>query len=100
MRYNKLMIFVRKLVWDKENIDHIKKHDVTPDEVEQVCHGQVVVFDTYNDRYLIIGMTLSGKTLTIILDPEPEPNTYYPVTARSADKAERKKYNEMKGVKI
>ena len=37
--YSKPMIVIRRLVWDTWNIVHIARHDVVPDEVEEVCHG-------------------------------------------------------------
>lgn len=33
------MIIVRELIWTERNIDHIARHNVTREEVEQVCHG-------------------------------------------------------------
>ena len=35
------MIVIRRLIWDSWNITHIARHDVTPDEVEDVCHGDI-----------------------------------------------------------
>lgn len=49
------MIFLRKLVWDSWNVAHIARHEVTPNEVEEVCHGEYIVRQTYDDRLLLIG---------------------------------------------
>ncbi|MCL4544783.1 MAG: hypothetical protein M1118_09355 [Chloroflexi bacterium] len=43
------------------------------------------------------GPTLLGRMLTVILDPEPEPDVYYPVTARPASRQERRHYQETRG---
>lgn len=94
------MVIVTKLVWDETNIAHIAKHGVTPAEVEEVCFGQYVVFDARYGRFLVIGPTGTGRGLAIVLDPEAEKGSYYPVTARPADRGERKKYLELKGVKL
>ena len=41
------MIEVRELVWTAWNIGHIARHAVTPDEVEEVCHGEYMTSETY-----------------------------------------------------
>jgi hypothetical protein len=35
--------------------------------------------------------------LSIVLDPEEEPEVYYPITARPASRKERRYYREKKG---
>lgn len=92
------MIRVDRLIWDEGNTAHIARHDVTPKEVEEVCHGQYLVKDAKAGRVMIIGSTKSGRALCIIIDPEAEERIWYPVTARPADKAERKKYTQETGV--
>ena len=37
------VINIRRLIWDAWNIAHIARHNVTPEEVEQVCHTDPVV---------------------------------------------------------
>ena len=86
------MIFIRRLVWDSWNVAHIARHEVVLDEVEEVCHGQYVVLQTYNDRLLLIGSTLTGRMLTVILGLTDQSDVYYPVTARSASMKERRFY--------
>ncbi len=86
------MIFVRRLVWDSWNVAHIARHEVTPDEVEEVCHGEYIVRQTYDDRLLLIGPTLSGRILVVILGPTEKVGIYYPVTARPASRKERGLY--------
>jgi hypothetical protein len=41
------MLFVHRLIWDTWNSVHIARHDVIPDEVEEVCHGHPVTSQTY-----------------------------------------------------
>ena len=92
------MIDVRRLVWDEWNVAHIARHDVIPDEVEEACHRG----DSYTDegkkgRIRLIGTTASGRVIAAILDLDDEEGVYYPVTARSASRQERRLYQERKG---
>ncbi|MBI5620625.1 hypothetical protein HY949_02530 [Candidatus Gottesmanbacteria bacterium] len=81
------MIVVRGLVWDDWNKEHIYRHGVTVDEVEEVCHGTYRVIESFRKRIQMLGKTKSGKTLIIVLSPEDRnlkayrKGVYYPVTA-------------------
>ena len=86
------MIFIRRLIWESWNVAHIARHEVVPDEVEEVCHGPFITRQTYDDRHLLIGPTLSGRMLVVILGPTAEAEVYYPVTARPASMKERRIY--------
>lgn len=72
MHYNNSMIFIRRLIWDNWNLGHIARHAVIPEEVEEVCHSNPLVLESYKERLLLIGSTLSGKMLAVVLDPEGE----------------------------
>lgn len=86
------MITIRSLVWDAWNIAHIARHDVSPGEVEDACRTKPYIVTGKKGRYMLIGPTKTGRFLAIILDPEPEQDVYYPVTARTADEKERMMY--------
>jgi uncharacterized DUF497 family protein len=88
------MLSVRRLIWDAWNVAHIARHDVIPEEVEEVCHDQPVTSETYKGRLRVVGLTQSGRILTVILAPTPEAGVYYPITARPADRKERRNYRE------
>ena len=88
------MLSVRRLIWDAWNVAHIARHDVIPEEVEEVCHDQPITSETYKGRLRVVGLTQSGRILTVILAPTPEAGVYYPITARPADRKERRNYRE------
>lgn len=90
------MLFVRHLRWVAWNVDHIARHDVTPEEVEEVCHGRCRVTETYGGRLRVIGPTGLGRVLTVILSPE-EDGIYFPVTARPASRRERRSNSDQEG---
>lgn len=91
------MINVQKLIWDSWNIAHVARHNVIPEEVEQVCHINPIVQKGKKGRLHIFGPTEAGRMLTVILDPEEEKGTYYPVTAYKASKKLEKLYFNQKG---
>jgi len=87
------MIVIRRLIWNDWNIDHIARHKVTPDEVEEVCHGDTIQWETYAGRLMIIGMTIADRCLAVVLAPRGK-GLYFPVTARPADHKEKRLYKE------
>jgi hypothetical protein len=92
------MIRVRRLIWDPGNVAHIARHYVTPDEVEEVCHGPFIARQAYRGRLMLIGPTQEGRMLTVVLDPEPNENgVHYPVTARPASRKDRRHYQVERG---
>jgi len=91
------MIEIIRLVWDEWNVAHIARHGVIPQEVEDVCQGTYISYESYDQRFEVIGATHNERILTIILDPEPEPGIYYVVTAHPASKKDRKLYQQEKG---
>jgi uncharacterized DUF497 family protein len=91
------MLSIRRLIWDPWNVGHIARHRVTPEEVEEVCHGEPVTSQTYKGRIRVVGPTRSRRMLTVILAPTDEQGVYYPITARPADRKERQHYNEARG---
>jgi len=91
------MLTIRRLIWDPWNVSHIARHHVTPEEVEQVCHGQPITSQTYKGRLRVVGPTRRRRMLTVILAPTDQQGVYYPVTARPADRKERRHYEQQRG---
>ncbi|MBL8129818.1 MAG: BrnT family toxin [Chloroflexia bacterium] len=83
---------IKALFWDAWNREHIGKHDVTTEEAEEAVFSEAVVTPTYKDRFQIIGPTLSGRVLSVIVGQVPgEPGRYYVFSARPASREERRK---------
>ncbi len=86
---------LRRLIWDHWNIAHIARHGVTPEEVETVCNGELVLYkQSYKERLMLLGETPAGRVLAIVIGPVPGApiGTYYPFTARPAHRRERRDY--------
>lgn len=87
------MISPEQLIWDEWNGTHIAKHEVTRLEVEQVFVNDHTVRQTYGNRLLVLGMTEQERVLAVILHPKPE-NRYYVVSARPANRQERRDFQQ------
>jgi len=81
------MVVVESLIWDDWNREHITRHDITPEEIEEVCHGKHQAKESYRSRILITGKTKAGRNLFIVLSPEDRnlkpygKGIYYVITA-------------------
>ena len=76
MCYIAVMIQIVQLIWDDWNVEHIARHNVTPEEVEQACLGEIMVLDGKKGRLVVSGLTVDGRLLAIVLDPEPQDGVY------------------------
>ena len=85
-------IIVKQLVWDEWNIEHIKKHNVAQNEVEEVARSAVVHKKAKQGRYLIISR-VGSRILSVIINRK-RVGVYYPITARDASKKERRQLYE------
>ena len=70
------MLVFRELIRDDWNILHIARHEVTPEEVEEVFQGVPVVQQGKEGRSLVFGPTAAGRMLTAVLDPARD-DVYY-----------------------
>ena len=86
-------IKLSELQWDTFNTIHIVKHNVSKLEVIQACNNKIYTDKTYGDRYLLVGMTKSGRYISVVLASFGI-NKYYVVTARDSSKGERKKAHD------
>ena len=88
------------LVWPEERIEHIARHGVTPEEVEQVCFGKSLVrrakSEGENPVYYVLGQTEAGRYLFCVVIRFPDGNGY-PVTAREMTTKEKRRYRKWNG---
>lgn len=82
---------IKKLVWGAWNTAHVARHNVEPEEVEEVCRSKNLFNKWKNKTYRVIGQTNVGRYITIFLSLRPN-NSYYPVTARDSTDKERKSF--------
>lgn len=82
-----------KLVWDDWNIEHVKKHQVSKEEIEQVYTSKTIKSQTYLNRILILGKTKKGRLLTIVVSQGKQKEQYI-ISARDMSRKERRYYYE------
>ena len=80
---------MKKLIWDELIIDHIKKHNIEPEEVEEAYLYRKIESESYLNRKKILGITRKGRLITIIIS-----QNLSVVTARDMSRKERIKYYE------
>jgi uncharacterized protein len=80
-------ITIKRFLWDKFNIEHIRKHGVSQAEVEEVSENFATHKRGKKGRYLVIGR--SGKRILSVIVNNNGSGAYYPVTARDSNKKER-----------
>ena len=57
------MPWIQGFLWDDENVGHIGRHGVSPDEVEEALSGNPLVLRGRDGRYLAYGPSLAGRYL-------------------------------------
>ena len=92
-------MLIRKLIWPADRIDHVARHDIIPEEVEEVCLGEPLVLraksEGANPVYNVLGQTESGRYLCCVVIRFPDGNGY-PITARPMDEKEKRRFKEWK----
>lgn len=83
---------------DAENMLHIARHNVTPEEVEEVICGEAFELDVQyeygEERFPLIGETVRGRILFVIYTMRS--GLLRPVTAYQPDGYLRRSYSEWK----
>lgn len=68
LNIRKKRLRISELEWDDENIEHLARHDVNPEEVEEVCFGTHLSRRESKLRYVLSGQTLAGKYLNVVVE--------------------------------
>ena len=74
--------------WDEESIEHIWRHRVEPEEVEELLRGRYIFRRGRDNTYYVFGRSGSGRYLFVVLSLISR--AYYRVvTARDMTTSER-----------
>ena len=88
---------IYEFVWPRDRIEHIARHNVEPEEVEEVCFSRPLVRRIKslgeNPAYQVFGRTVEGRYLLCIVIQFPD-GRGYPVTARPMTEKEKHSYRQ------
>ena len=86
---------IHELIWPEDRIEHIARHGVRPEEVEEVCFGRSLVLrakaEGENPVYYVLGQTAAGRYLFCVVIQFPD-GKGYPITARPMTDKEKRRY--------
>ncbi len=71
------MPWIRGFVWDDENMGHITRHAVSPDEVEEALVRDPLVLRGADDRYLAYGRTEHDRWVFVVYVTLPRAGSGY-----------------------
>lgn len=89
-------MYIEGFDWDKRNIDHIARHNVEPEEAEEVFFDKPLIRRSRDGRYIALGQSWAGRYLAVVFELRPG-NIIRVITARSMTKAERRLYRRRTG---
>jgi uncharacterized DUF497 family protein len=75
--------------WDQDSIEHIWRHHVGPEEVEETLQGRNAFRRGRGGTYYILGRSGRGRFLFVVLSRKPS-GYYRVVTAREMSSTEQK----------
>jgi uncharacterized protein len=86
------------LLWDDWNTEHIARHNLTAQEVEEAVFDPSARFLRTRSgeggrRYLVLGLTDAGRYLAVVLEPVGN-RTAYVVTARNMTDTEQRRFKD------
>ena len=87
-----LRVRIDRVVVEPDREDHIARHGVTLDEMEEVVFGTPLVYRERQGYYRVTGQTFAGRYLSVFLGPRDQPGVFGLVTAREATDAERRQF--------
>ena len=73
-------MIIGDLEWDDENVNHIAKHNVNPQEVEDICFGLHISSKESNQRHILSGQTSNGRYLNVVSERVGK-GLFRPITA-------------------
>lgn len=90
---------IHEFVWAEDRIDHVSRHGVRAEEVEQACMAPALVqrakSEGENPVYYVLGQTDEGRYLFAVVIRFPD-GKGYPVTARPMTDKEERRYRRWK----
>jgi uncharacterized DUF497 family protein len=81
------------LEFDDNNIEHLGKHGIAPEEIEQITGNDYITARNVRQpesRIVMIGRTDGGRLLTVVLEATRDDVVWRPITGWESTQEERK----------
>lgn len=92
-------MMIHEFIWPQDRVDHIARHGITPEEVEEICFGHPLIqrakSEGENPVYYVRGQTAAGRYLFCVVICFPD-GKGYTVTARMMTDKEKRRYRKRK----
>jgi len=85
---------IELFVWDGGNIDHIARHGLHHEEVDEVLEQPYRITKTREGRYYLFGRTMSGRYLSVVFESLSDGRARV-VTARAMTETEKRRYERL-----
>jgi uncharacterized DUF497 family protein len=89
-------VIIGELEWDDENIEHIARHGVNPEEVEDICFGLNLSEKDGDSRYVVSGQTRGGRYLNMVIEKIGK-GLFRPITAFEMSESFKARYRKLMG---
>lgn len=87
---------ITEIIWTNKRIEHIARHKVSVEEVEEVLFYSPFVLRTRQKKYIVLGQALSGRYLFVVIAKISKGKVEV-ITARDMEVKERKLFRKVKG---
>ncbi|MDP3063821.1 MAG: hypothetical protein Q8O40_11530 [Chloroflexota bacterium] len=87
---------ISELEWDDDNIEHVARHSVTPQEIEEVCFGVHVSRREGRQRYILSGQSHAGRYLNVVVE-RLNKGLFRPITAFEMSESYKRRYGKRVG---
>ena len=84
---------IEGLDWDDENIEHIARHNVNPEEVEDVCFRAHISEKAAGQRYILSGQSTDGRYLNVVVE-RVRKGLFRPITAFEMSENYKRSYRK------
>jgi uncharacterized DUF497 family protein len=84
---------IDSLYWDDENIEKISKHNVSPQEVEDVCFETHIIRREGDRRYILSGQSANGRYLNVVIE-RVHKGSFRPITAFEMSENYKRRYRK------
>jgi uncharacterized DUF497 family protein len=84
---------ISDLQWDDQNVEHIARHNVNPEEVENICFGVHIAVREEGGRYILSGQSAAGRYVNVVVERVAK-GLFRPITAFEMSDSYKRRYRK------